>query len=73
MRKWLKNYKPQFKYDKHGTIWDGESKRVLDIRGWGFLTSPSCQGLTPDEAIEVQDELARFICKKLNELEREDD
>ncbi len=46
---------------------DNKRKKLLLIRGWGNLTSPSCHGLTIEKACEIQDQFADFIIKKLGE------
>ena len=42
---------------------DGEDK--LLIRGWGNLTAPGCYNLKREEAIRVQDDLAKWIVEQL--------
>lgn len=46
-------------------IYIGE-KIIISIRGWGALTSPSCEGLTKDQAIKVQNEFGNWLVSRLN-------
>lgn len=43
---------------------DGEYR--FCVRGWGHLTSPSCLGLSSEEASAVQDDFIDYILDKLN-------
>lgn len=44
--------------------WNGDY--VFCVRGWGELTSPSCLGLSREEAAQTQDDFIEFILGKLN-------
>lgn len=38
---------------------------VLLVRGWGYLTSPSCCNLDNDKACQIQDEFGEYVAHKL--------
>lgn len=57
---------PPFRYDVDGQwIEDSKGQRMLDVRGWGFLTG--FLGVHRDIAAEIQDRLGRRIAELLNE------
>jgi hypothetical protein len=51
-------------YDK-GAIYH-EGKRLMTIRGWGFLTGVSGLRLSNDDAERIQNEFAAFIIQRLS-------
>jgi hypothetical protein len=61
-------WKPPFKYDEHGGITDSKEHKILDVRGWGFLTGKGygAMGLNEGVASEIQDRIAERICEVLN-------
>lgn len=63
-------FRAPFTYDGHGTcIWDAETNKVLDIRGWGYLTGKGAAalGLSDVEASRLQDEIGNTVARLLNE------
>ena len=63
-------WKAPFKYDDMGCwIVDANGKRVLDLRGWGYLTGTGCGGLrmTQEAACVIQDRVGRRVVELLNE------
>lgn len=62
----MTNYaKPPFRYDRNGAmIWDSAGNKVLDVRGWGYLTTEG--GLNALQAADVQDEFGQRIVDLLN-------
>lgn len=62
-------YNFNFEYDGDCHIYNtiGEKFNLLLSRGWGYLTSPSCCGLSNEDAAYVQDELAKYCIKLINE------
>ena len=62
-------WKAPFRYDEEGqTIWDANNQRVLDVRGWGYLTGKGSGALGLDEAsaIKIQDDFGEGVVKALN-------
>lgn len=45
---------------------DGEDK--LLIRGWGNLTASACHNLNGEEALEIQNEFAKWIVEQLTNI-----
>lgn len=43
-----------------------EGVKVLLIRGWGYLTGIGGLNLPPEKAAVIQDDLADYICTRLN-------
>ena len=41
---------------------DGE--KLLEVRGWGWLTAPQCEGLSDLEAADFQQDVLR-VCEKI--------
>ena len=62
---------PPFKYDGHEYIADSKGNKVLDIRGWGYLTAV-CK-LTEEQAIEVQDHIGHAVAAAMNNPELTND
>lgn len=57
---------PPFLYDARGQwIHDSNGHRVLDLRGWGFLTG--FHRMNTDAAMEAQDRLGNRLAELLNE------
>lgn len=53
---------------RDGTIYIDECTHdtaVIDIRAWGYLTSPNCCGFTDEQAIEIQDKLGQNLIEQL--------
>ena len=67
-KNWLKAFKPPFRKDECGGywIWDSENTRVLDCRGWGFLTGTGAMNLGDDEATAIQDGFLEWVVITLN-------
>ena len=70
---WKRKYREAFPgpyiYDTHGCfIRDQNNNKILDLRGWGRLTGHGKVGLgmTPEEAVELQDEFGTFLAEVLN-------
>lgn len=62
-------WKAPFRYDEEGTmIWDANNERVLDVRGWGYLTGKgsAALGLPPEEAATIQNDLGKIVVQSLN-------
>ena len=57
-------YSRKITYNKGEFFADGEY--AFQIRGWGYLTSPSCCNLSSVEACKIQDELGEYILNLLN-------
>lgn len=65
----MSNYRKPFIFDEDAiAIFDADWRRLLDIRGYGFLTSELGGA---DEAIRAQNEIAKQIVKLLNEAPSE--
>ncbi len=47
-------------------ILDADDQFIFEMRGWGFLTSPNCMGLSPEEAAAVQDARAQVLIDGVN-------
>lgn len=63
-----KYWQAPFRYDSEGAvIWDDRGERVLDVRGWGFLTGKGALGLDEGTASEAQDVLGIGIANLLTE------
>lgn len=57
---------PPFRYDVDGQwIEDSKGQRMLDVRGWGFLTG--FHRMNTDAATEIQDRLGKRIAELLSE------
>ena len=64
----LKNWKPPFQYDEEGTmIVDCDYNKIIDMRGWGYLTGQGALGLKGDTAADIQDTVAEAIVGFLND------
>lgn len=57
-------YKSEYKYDCCEIYKDG--RKVMRVRGWGYLTGISALNLPTKEAIKIQDEFGEYIVNKLN-------
>jgi hypothetical protein len=49
--------------DSYIKLWN---KYFISIRGWGYLTSPSCCNLDEIEAVKVQDEFIEYLIKSIS-------
>ena len=59
-----------FTYDEDGIfILDANGNKVIDIRGWGYLTGKGsgALGWGDEKAIEVQDAIGKRIVTLMNE------
>ena len=60
---------PQFKYNRDGQwIEDATGNRLLDLRGWGFLTGQGSAALnmSEDEAAQIQDRIGEHVTGLMN-------
>jgi|PlaIllAssembly_1097288.scaffolds.fasta_scaffold81561_2 hypothetical protein len=58
---------PPFRYDDEGQmIYDAKNERVLDMRGWGFLTGKGSLGWMEARAARKQDEIGRRVVTLMN-------
>ena|SRR5687768_9366830 len=63
----LKPWKPPFVYNRGGQwIQDSNGARILDMRGWGFLTGKGGMNLPEDEAAKIQDGVGEYVTTLLN-------
>lgn len=51
---------------QQGFIQTDKGNKLLLIRGWGGLTGQGGYGLSPEQAVLVQDTFAEFIISRLN-------
>jgi hypothetical protein len=59
---------PPFRYERLGpSIFDNQGHKVLDLRGWGFLTGGGSLNLPEDEAAKIQDAIGEKITALMNE------
>lgn len=60
-------WKPPFVYNRDGQwIEDSKGNRVLDLRGWGFLTGKGSLGLDENIAAGIQDALGVHVAGLLS-------
>lgn len=62
-------WQPPFHYNMAGQwIEDSKGQRMLDIRGWGFLTGKGSEALGMDEdaAAKIQDDIGKRVVELLN-------
>ena len=62
-------WKAPFHYNEEGCIiFDAGGHRVLDLRGWGYLTGQGCGALKLDQdtACAVQDRVGKRVVELLN-------
>ena len=62
-------WQPPFRYNRDGQwIEDSKGRRMLDIRGWGYLTGngPDALGMDEDEAARIQDSIGKLTADRLN-------
>ena len=62
-------WKAPFRYDAEGSmIWDARNERVLDVRGWGYLTGQGSKalGLSAGSAARIQDDFGSSVVALLN-------
>lgn len=64
---------PPFRYEPNAQIiQDAQNNRLLDIRGWGYLTGSGQALATPhsfDEAAKIQDRIGELVATRLNALD----
>jgi len=73
-KKFLKLFPLPWTYDKYGgCIMDAEPRKVIDIRGWGKLTTSPKIVKSIEEARDIQDAFGEWLTEKLNELMKEED
>lgn len=60
-----KRVKHEVKYDKG--IVSIKGVNIMLLRGWGHLTGRGALNLSPEEAIEIQDDFGEWIVKKLKQ------
>lgn len=54
------------KYNKDGYV-SIDGINIMVLRGWGHLTGRGALNLSPEEAIEIQDDFGEWIVKKLKQ------
>jgi hypothetical protein len=62
-------WQPPFRYNMDGQwIEDSKGQRMLDIRGWGYLTGKGSEALGMDEdaAAKIQDAIGKRTADLLN-------
>lgn len=62
-------WQPPFRYSMDGPwIEDSKGQRMLDMRGWGYLTGKGSEALSMDEdsAAKIQDNIGRRTAELLN-------
>lgn len=59
-------FKPPFKHD-FGMIVDKDHHRMLDVRGWGYLTGGGALNLPQEKAADIQDQIGESVAKLLSE------
>ena len=62
-------FKPPFRYDDLGCfIVDSEERKLLDLRGWGFLTGGGLEalGMSNEAAEKIQDSIGKRIVELIN-------
>ena len=62
-------WKPPFRYHADGQwIEDSNGERMLDVRGWGYLTGMGSEalGIGYDDAVRIQDNIGQLTVKLLN-------
>lgn len=60
---------PPFVYEEEGAcISDADGKRIVDVRGWGYLTGGGgcALNLHPDKAKAIQDRIGAFLVAAMN-------
>lgn len=60
-------WKPPFRYNVEGQwIEDTQGQRLLDVRGWGFLTGKGACNLDEDDAAKIQDAIGVHVTELMN-------
>ena len=61
-------WKPPFRYERFGTqIVDSRDNRIVDVRGWGYLTGKGGGlGMSEDQAEKIQDRIGEQVAAALN-------
>lgn len=65
-------FQPPFKYNDEGQwIEDSKGQRLLDMRGWGYLTGQGSEALGMDleAAAEIQDKIGQHVTALMNEAD----
>lgn len=58
---------PPFRYHEGGQwIEDSKGQRLLDLRGWGFLTGKNALAMEENAAAQLQDKVGRHVTELLN-------
>ena len=52
---------------------DKIGSNILDLRGYGMLTSPNGYGLSNEDAMKVGDIIGEFVVKAVNEAKAQED
>lgn len=69
LRKVVTHWHAPFRYESEGTmIVDRKGNRILDVRGWGYLTGSGATALdmSEDRAAEIQDIIGEAVADFLN-------
>ena len=61
----LKHFKPPFKNDGFGYIFDSNNKMILEMRGYGNISSSL--NYDEEETYRQQDKIAEYLVECLNE------
>ena len=60
-------WKPPFNYNPDGQwIEDRNGERIVDIRGWGFLTGKGSLAMDENKAAKIQDDLGKHLTEMMN-------
>ena len=62
-------WKPPFRYHADGQwIEDSNGQRMLDVRGWGYLTGMGSEalGIGYDDAVKIQNAIGQLTVQLLN-------
>lgn len=61
-------FKPPFKYDDMGScLLDSNDNKILDVRGWGFLTGRGALALDDETAISIQNGIGQNVTNLMND------
>ena len=65
-------WKPPFRYEDFGTqIVDSGGQKILDMRGWGFLTGQGSLAMDSAKAEEIQIRIGNRVAELMNEDAKE--
>ena len=59
-------FRPPFKHE-FGMIVDQDHHRMLDVRGWGYLTGTGALNLPHDQAAAIQDQIGTNVAALLTQ------